>query len=112
MFLGYTQYYGWCVVLLEFVYLLWKFPLRRAGQFLLATVPVVILFAPWAWYAGRVLHARGLAQNLGWIPKPALGEFNWFWVDLTGLSPNFAKITTAGALIVLDVYLSCDLSPL
>ena len=23
-FLGYTQYYGWCVVLLEFVYLLWK----------------------------------------------------------------------------------------
>src|ERR1700683_4017441 len=67
LFLGYTQYYGWCVVLLEFVYLLWKAPMKNAAAFLLATLPVVILFAPWAWYAGKVLHARGLAQNLGWI---------------------------------------------
>jgi hypothetical protein len=86
LFLGYTQYYGWCVVLLEFLYLLWKAPLKNAGAFLAATIPVAILFAPWAWYAGKVLHARGLAQNLGWISKPTFGELNWFWVDLTGFS--------------------------
>ncbi len=32
LFLGYTQYYGWCVVLLEFVYLLWKAPDKERGR--------------------------------------------------------------------------------
>jgi hypothetical protein len=86
LFLAYTQYYGWCVVLLEFAYLLWKAPLRKPGAFLLATVPVAILFAPWAWYAGQVLHHRGLEQNLGWISRPVFSELNWFWVELTGFA--------------------------
>jgi len=106
LFLGYTQYYGWCIVLLEFVYLLWKSRLKNAVAFLVATVPVVILFAPWAWYAGKVLHERGLAQNLGWISRPTFGELNWFWVDLTGFA-EFRNIDSRVALVVLILFLLC-----
>jgi hypothetical protein len=106
LLLGYTQYYGWCVVLLEFVYLLWKSRARNAIAFLLATLPVAMLFAPWAWYAGKVLHARGLEQNLGWISKPTFGDLNWFWVDLTGLA-EFHEGGTNGVLAILILFLLC-----
>ena len=106
LFLGYTQYYGWCVVLLEVVYLLWKSQIRNAVRFVAATVPVAILFAPWAWYAGKVLHARGLAQNLGWISRPTFGELNWFWTDLTGFA-EFQKIAVNAALAVLILFVLC-----
>jgi hypothetical protein len=108
LFLGYTQYYGWCIVLLEFVYLLWKAPLKRAGAFLLATLPVAILFAPWAWNAGKVLHERGLAQNLGWISRPTFGELNWFWVDLTGFAEFHGNANPTNlALAVLTLFFLC-----
>jgi hypothetical protein len=106
LFLGYTQYYGWCIVLLEFAYLLWKSRLKNAVAFLLATLPVAILFSPWAWYAGKVLHVRGLTQNLGWISKPRFGDFNWFWVDLTGFA-EFQKVGTNGVLAILILFLLC-----
>jgi hypothetical protein len=108
LFLAYTQYYGWCIVLLEFVYLLWKSRIRNAVAFLIATAPVAILFAPWAWYAGRVLHARGLAQNLGWITKPMFGELNWFWVDLTGFAEFHGNANPTNlALAVLTLLFLC-----
>lgn len=91
LFLAYTQYYGWCVVLLEFVYLLWKSRLKNVFAFLLATLPVAILFAPWAFYAGQVLHHRGLGPNLGWISRPMLAELNWFWVELTGFAEFYGN---------------------
>jgi hypothetical protein len=106
LFVGYTQYYGWCIVLLEFAYLLWKSRLRNALAFLVATVPVVILFSPWAWYAGKVLHARGLEQNLGWISRPTFGELNWFWVDLTGFA-EFGGNATDHVLAVLILFVLC-----
>jgi Dolichyl-phosphate-mannose-protein mannosyltransferase len=100
-FLGYTQYYGWSVVLLEFVYLLW---LRRNPiAFLVSTLPAVILFSPWVWYAGQVLHSRGLAQNLGWIGRPTFGDLNWFWVDLTGFA-EFPSIGVRGAIALLILF--------
>ncbi len=106
LFLGYTQYYGWCLVLLEFVYLLWKSERRNAIAFLFATVPVAILFAPWALLAARVLHARGLAQNLGWISRPTFGDLNWFWVDLTGFA-EFRGDGASHALAVLIPFVLC-----
>ncbi len=83
-----------------------EIPAEECRAFLLATLPVAILFAPWAWYAGRVLHARGLAQNLGWISRPTLGELNWFWVDLTGFA-EFHGIGTNGVLAILILFVLC-----
>ncbi len=105
VFLGYTQYYGWCVVLLEFVYLCWR--RRNPVPFLLTTLPAVLLFAPWVWLAGQVLHARGLAQNLGWITRPNFGELNWFWVDLTGLAEFRDIAGTNAVLAVMLLFLLC-----
>ncbi len=101
-FLGYTQYYGWSVVLLEFLYLVWK--RRNPLPFLVSTLPAALLFAPWVIVAGRVLHARGLAQNLGWIARPTFGELNWFWVDLTGFA-EFHGIGTNGVLALMVLFL-------
>ncbi len=102
LFLGYTQYYGWCVVLLEFVYLLWK--RRNPVPFVISTLPVLLLFAPWAIAAGRVLHGRGLQQNLGWITRPAFGDLNWFWIDLTGFS-EFESLRRYGTVAFLLLFL-------
>ena len=100
-FLGYTQYYGWCVVLLEFGYLLWK--RRNPMPFLISTLPAVIVFVPWAVAAGRVLHGRGLQQNLGWISRPNLGDLNWFWIDLTGFS-EFPSVGIRGTIALLLLF--------
>lgn len=102
--LGYTQYYGWCVPLLEFAYLLWK--RRNPIPFLISTLPAAILFTPWAIAAGRVLHGRGLQQNLGWITKPTFGELNWFWVDLSGFS-EFQTIGGNGTAWMFLLFLLC-----
>jgi hypothetical protein len=103
-FLGYTQYYGWSVVLLELLYLLWK--RRNPVPFVISTLPAVMLFAPWAFAAAKVLHGRGLQQNLGWITRPTFGELNWFWVDLTGFA-EFHGNPTYDALAVLGLFLLC-----
>jgi len=102
VFLVYTQYYAWCIVGLEFVYLLWC--RRQVLPFLASALPAALLFAPWAYAAGQVLHQRGLAQNLGWIQKPTFGELNWFWVDLTGFS-EFQSIGMRGTIAILLIFL-------
>jgi hypothetical protein len=102
VFLVYTQYYAWCIVGLEFIYLVWR--RRNIFPFLVSALPAAILFAPWAYVAGQVLHARGLAQNLGWIQRPTFGELNWFWVDLTGFA-EFPSISAGGEIAVLVIFL-------
>ena len=102
LFLGYTQYYGWCVVLLEFLYLCWR--RRNPMQFLLWTLPAVILFLPWAAAAGAILHERGLEHNLGWISRPQFQELNWFWVDLTGFAQVMIDYPTRVVAVILVVF--------
>jgi hypothetical protein len=97
-FLVYTQYYGWFIVALEFLYYVWR---RRRFLAMSASVLITaILFSPWAILAGRVLHERGLEQNLGWLTRPKIGELCWFFVDLTGFA-EFPKIGIVGSVWVL-----------
>ncbi len=102
LFLGYTQYYGWSVPLLEFVYLLWK--RWNPLPFLVSTSAAVLLFLPWVIAAGHVLHGRGLEQNLGWISKPSFNDLNWYWVDLSGFA-EFPKIGGTGTLWMFLLFL-------
>jgi hypothetical protein len=100
--LVYTHYYGWLIVALQFVYACWK---RRELllPFLANTAVVGIVFSPWAWNAGKVLHSRGLEQNLGWITRPTLRDSLWFFVDLTGLAELPLVGKTAIALVIVGV---------
>jgi len=98
VFLVYTQYYGWFIVALEFLYFVWR--KRRFWAIGISVLITAILFSPWAVLAGRVLRGRGLEQNLGWLTKPKIGELCWFFVDLTGFA-EFPKIGILGSVVVL-----------
>ncbi|HEY6350378.1 MAG TPA: glycosyltransferase family 39 protein [Candidatus Angelobacter sp.] len=103
LLLVYTHYYGWLIVGLEFVYLMW---LRRGIRAFAASMLIIaVLFAPWAWAAGQVLHGRGLQQNLGWLPRPHLGDVTWFFSELAGFAeyPKHARVAAAVVLTLLAV---------
>ena len=90
LLLVYSHYYGWLIVGLEFLYLLWK---KRSLvlPFMVASALVLALFCPWAWVAAQSLHAKGgLADNLGWVPRPDRGDLSWFYVELSGVGGNAA----------------------
>ena len=99
LLLVYSHYYGWLIVGLEFLYLLWR--RQRVGAFLGANLVTAALFAPWAWVAMHSLQAKGgLADNLGWVPRPVIGDMIWFFVELTGFA-EFPKIGSPAMLCVL-----------
>jgi hypothetical protein len=103
LLLVYTQYYGWLIVGLEFLYLLW---LRRSIRgFAVSLLVIAVLFAPWAWVAGQVLHSRGLEQNLGWLPRPHVGDVTWFFAELAGFTqfPKHARLAAAVVLTLLVI---------
>lgn len=103
LLLVYTHYYGWLIVGLEFFYLLWL--RRNVRGFAVSLLIVAVLFAPWAWVAGQVLHGRGLEQNLGWLPRPQLNDFTWFFIELAGFTefPSHARLAVAVVLMLLVV---------
>jgi hypothetical protein len=100
--LVYTHYYGWLIVVLQFVYAFWK-QRELLRLFLVNTVVVGILFSPWAWNVAKVLGDRGLERNLGWIARPTIRDFLWFFVDLTGLAELPLVGKTAIALVVIGI---------
>jgi len=63
-----------------------------------------MLFSPWAWMVARVLHTGGFEEKLGWITRPTLSGFTWFFVDLTGCADhlNFllAKVVVIAILLL------------
>jgi hypothetical protein len=85
LLLVYSHYYGWLIIGLEFFYLLWK---KRNAllPLIVSSTSVAVLFSPWAWLAAQSLHAKGgLAENLGWVPRPDFSYLSWFYVELCGL---------------------------
>lgn len=99
LLLVYSHYYGWLIMGLEFLYLLWK---RRSAlmAFTGACLIVLLLFSPWAWVAVQSLHAKGgLQENLGWVPRPNIRDFTWFYVELSGLT-EFLRIGSRVTLVV------------
>ena len=92
-----AHYYGWLVVGLECVYVLfWKRAhWKRAA---LAATVTFIAFCPWLYVAAKYAYAKGgLASNLEWIQKPRVGDLIWFFVDLAGFS-EFPEIGARGVV--------------
>jgi len=84
LLLVYTQYFGWMVIGIEGLHLLWV-DRRKLKPFLLGTAVVVLLFAPWAYVAAQAAIAKGgLAPNLGWIRHPKIGDVWWYYVGCDG----------------------------
>jgi Dolichyl-phosphate-mannose-protein mannosyltransferase len=101
----YSHYYGWLIIGLEFLYLLWR---KRSAllPFAAANLLVAILFSPWAWLAAQSLHAKGgLADNLGWVPRPDLRDLSRFYVELSGLSELLWWASRAAVMLFAFLYL-------
>ena len=84
LLLVYTQYFGWMVIGIEGLHLLWM-DRRKLKPFLLGTAAIAFLFAPWAYGAALAAIAKGgLAPNLGWIRHPKIGDVWWYYVGCDG----------------------------
>jgi hypothetical protein len=84
LLLVYTQYFGWMVIGIEGLHLLWM-DRRKLKPFLAGTAAIAVWFAPWAYVAARAAVAKGgLAPNLGWIRHPKLGDVWWYYVGCNG----------------------------
>jgi hypothetical protein len=84
LLLVYTQYFGWLVVGIEALHLLWM-DRRKLKPFLLGVAVIALLFAPWAYAATQAAIAKGgLAPNLGWIRHPKIGDVWWYYVGCDG----------------------------
>jgi len=84
LLLVYTQYFGWMVIGIEGLHLLWM-DRRKLKPFLLGTAAIALLFAPWAYAATQAAIAKGgLGPNLGWIRHPKLGDVWWYYVGCDG----------------------------
>lgn len=84
LLLVYTQYFGWMVIGIEGLHLLWT-DWKKLKLFLMGTVAIALLFAPWAYGAAQAAIAKGgLTPNLGWIRHPKLGDVWWYYVGCNG----------------------------
>ena len=84
LLLVYTQYFGWMVIGIEGLHLLWM-DRRKLKPFLLGTALIALLFAPWAYEVFQAAVAKGgLAPNLGWIRHPKIGDVWWYYVGCNG----------------------------
>lgn len=103
--LVYTHYYGWTVVGLELaITLLWLPQLRK--KVVVAVTWIAAIFLPWAYLAVRSLQYKGgLETNIGWIPRPAVSDLAWFFVDLAGFTgrPRLTVWLMRGVLAGLAV---------
>ncbi len=84
LLLVYTQYFGWLVIGIEGLHLLWM-DRAKLKPFLMGTAVIALLFAPWAYGATQAALAKGgLAPNLGWIRHPKIGDVWWYYVGCNG----------------------------
>jgi hypothetical protein len=89
----YTHYYGWVIVGMEFLFLLfWR--RQRVINFVFSMLFLLLCFTPWAYLV--VQEARsigGLEQNLDWIPQPGLTDIFDLYVTFNGpLASRYVKL--------------------
>ena len=96
LLLVYSHYYGWFAVLIEsFVLLCWW--RNKAVKFLLTIVALVLSYIPWLYLITISKEpGRGLAQNIGWVPRPGPGDLAQFFSLLN--APFFFRQSSASTI--------------
>lgn len=82
LLLVYTHYYGWLLIVAEtFVVLLWH--RKKFIVFLLSAAALFVTYLPWIYAVATFREpGRGLAQNIGWISRPRIGDVVEYFVLL------------------------------
>ena len=101
--LVYSHYYGWFVVIIEALTLLiwWR---RKELWFLLGIVLLVLSYLPWLYLINISREpGRGLAQNIGWVARPVIGDVAQFFSMLN--TPFFFRQSSVSSFN--DVWSIC-----
>jgi uncharacterized membrane protein len=82
LLLVYTHYYGWLVIATEAAFLiLWQ--RDKLTDFLIAAAVLLLCFSPWVYaFTLAAGQGKGLAQNIGWVGRPRLGDLVQFFALL------------------------------
>jgi uncharacterized membrane protein len=93
VFLVYSHYYGWVVVLIELLFLLfWR--RERVMKFLLTILIAIVSYLPWLYLMTISREpGRGLAQNIGWVTRPGISDIAQFFSMLN--TPFFFRQSSA-----------------
>jgi hypothetical protein len=88
LLLVYTHFYGWMVVGMEFVFLLfWRRPKLRI--FSLSVVVLILCFTPWLYAMTEAARTRegGFRLNfhIGWIGRPKVSDLVRYYAFLDGI---------------------------
>jgi hypothetical protein len=98
LLLVYTHYFGWLVVGVEGIFLLW---LNRQ-KFLLLLISIlglVLCYIPWIYVVVNAISMkRGPVHGLDWIPRPDLYSLHEYFAILTG-PHDFLKSTSIRLLL-------------
>jgi uncharacterized membrane protein len=108
LLLVYTHYFGWILVIVEFVILV----LRRRDLLrpvLVSLAAMIICFCPWVYAVAQVYAERGLFNNLGWISHPSVSQLARFYISLGEAPFNFRWNNTSGLLLYNLPILLCGL---
>ena len=82
LLLVYSHYYGWILVIVELLSLIvwWR---ERVRKFIWIVFVLIASYLPWL---NLIINAkepgRGLAQNIGWVAKPGIGDVVQFFAFL------------------------------
>lgn len=84
LLLVYTHYYGWLLIGAQATALV-ILQRQKLKRFIACSLALVLAFGPWVYFAFRAsIEKGGLGSNLGWNPKPGIGDFFWFYLNLNG----------------------------
>jgi len=84
LLLVYTQYYGWLIVGVEFIFLLF-WGRRKVASFAIAIAILILCFSPWAYVVVQTaIRKGGVGSNLDWIGRPNLNSVIWYYAILNG----------------------------
>jgi len=109
LLLVYTHYYGWFVIAAEAAFLvLWD--REKLPDFLIAAAVLLLCFSPWVYAVTLAAEqGKGLAQNIGWVGRPRLGDVVQFFALLNApfyfrQSSNQAAFARWGLLAALVIF--------
>jgi uncharacterized membrane protein len=82
LLLVYTHYFGWMLMTIELLFLLWR-ARRKAAMFLISITALMLCYLPWiAAVINQAPRAGALNQNLGWAARPGVSDVSQFFALL------------------------------
>ena len=98
LLLVYTQYFGWLVVGVEFIFLLF-WARRKLPAFTVSVAGLIVCFSPWAYaVAQATIRKEGLGRAVDWVRRPGWYSLLDYYATLNGLF-DFRGSRSLGVLL-------------